>query len=172
MEEPVFDDFWCYRRIGWDKADKWWSAQLPRGNFSLTSHCSLPGEHGATIAMETPFTQIRLPTAHLEEFKWCVRNLEWCGYLTVPGSWYIAAQRACSDFEHKVWSWFWSWGSGEILKLKFDQYFASDVWLRLQSWILVNILRLGLELNPPGPLCLWQWLFYILYLVAHRLFFF
>ena len=30
------------------------------------------------------------------------------------------------------------------MKLKFGQYFAADVWLRLQSWILVNILKLGL----------------------------
>ena len=150
MEEPVFDDFWCYRRIGWDKADKWWSAQLPRGNFSLTSHCSLPGEHGATIAMETPFTQIRLPTAHLEEFKWCVRNLEWCGYLTVPGSWYIAAQRACSDFEQKVChdfevevqARFWSWSLISILR----KYFAeswSRFWSWVWSWFQVEILMFG-----------------------------
>ena len=39
---------------------------------------------------------------------------------------------------------FWSWSSAEILKLKFGQYFAADVWLRLRSWILVNILKLGL----------------------------
>ena len=28
--------------------------------------------------------------------------------------------------------------------LKFGQYFAADVWLRLCSWILVKILNLGL----------------------------
>ena len=36
-----------------------------------------------------------------------------------------------------VWSRFWSWSSGEILKLKFSQYFAADPWLRLYkdySW--------------------------------------
>ena len=44
----------------------------------------------------------------------------------------------CSDIERKVSSRFWS--SSEILKLKFAQYFAADVWLRLQSWILVKIL--------------------------------
>ena len=32
----------------------------------------------------------------------------------------------------------------KLLKLKFGQYFAADFWLRLQSWILVNILKLGL----------------------------
>ena len=30
------------------------------------------------------------------------------------------------------------------MKLKFGQYFAADVWLRLQSLILVKILKLGL----------------------------
>ena len=32
----------------------------------------------------------------------------------------------------------------KILKLKFGQYFAPDVWWRLRRWILVNILKLGL----------------------------
>ena len=50
----------------------------------------------------------------------------------------------CSDFEHKVWSRFWSWSSGMILKLEFVQYFAVDVLWRLWSWILVEILKLGL----------------------------
>ena len=50
----------------------------------------------------------------------------------------------CSDFKHKVWSRFWSWSSREILKLNFGQYFAADVWLRLQTWILVKILSLNL----------------------------
>ena len=31
------------------------------------------------------------------------------------------------DFRHKVWSGFWSWSSGEILKLRFGQYLAADV---------------------------------------------
>ena len=39
----------------------------------------------------------------------------------------------------------WAQGfAGEILKLKFGQYFAADVWLRLRSWILVKIMKLGL----------------------------
>ena len=42
----------------------------------------------------------------------------------------------CADFEH-----FGQDFSGEILKLKFGQCFAADVWLSL---ILVNILKLGL----------------------------
>ena len=61
------------------------------------------------------------------------------------GSWrLVLMQNFCSDFEHKVWSRFWSWSSGKILKLKFGQYLAVDVWLRLWGWILVNILKLGL----------------------------
>ena len=39
----------------------------------------------------------------------------------------------CSDFEHKVWSRFWSWSSGKI-------------W----SWSLVSILKLVLD-----PYCVW-----------------
>ena len=46
----------------------------------------------------------------------------------------------------------WAQGLIKILKLnfrqdlkqEFGQYFAADVWLRLQSWILVKILKLGL----------------------------
>ena len=30
------------------------------------------------------------------------------------------------------------------MKLKFGQYFAADVWLSLQSWILAKILKLDL----------------------------
>ena len=50
----------------------------------------------------------------------------------------------CPDFEHKVCSRFWSWSSGEILKLKFSQYFAADPWLRLWGLFLVEILKLRL----------------------------
>ena len=38
----------------------------------------------------------------------------------------------------------WAWGLVKILKLKFGQYFAADVWLKLRSWILVKIMKLGL----------------------------
>ena len=50
----------------------------------------------------------------------------------------------CSDFQHKVWSGAWGWISGEILKHKFGQHYAADVWFRLRSWILVKIMKLGL----------------------------
>ena len=44
----------------------------------------------------------------------------------------------------KVWSRFWGWFSGKILKLKFGHYFAADAWLWLWSSILLEILKLGL----------------------------
>ena len=39
-----------------------------------------------------------------------------------------------SDFEHKVWSKFWSWGSAKIVKPQFGQYFAAG---------LVEVLKLN-----------------------------
>ena len=49
------------------------------------------------------------------------------------------------DFEHKVWSRF----KVESFEMKrnFGQYFPADVWLRLRSLILVEILKLGLVNN-------------------------
>ena len=47
-----------------------------------------------------------------------------------------------SDSEHKVWSRFRSWSTGEILKLKFGQYLAADARLRL--WSLFLFKELGL----------------------------
>ena len=57
-------------------------------------------------------------------------------------------------FGHKVnffvWFWaqslvkIWGWSSGEILKLKFGQYFADDALLRLWCLIFVETLKLGL----------------------------
>ena len=73
-----------------------------------------------------------------------LRNLltiVWCRF----GSWSLVIKSIfCPDFEHQVWSRFWSWSSGEILKLKFSQYFATDLWLRLWRLFLVEILRLRL----------------------------
>ena len=69
-------------------------------------------------------------------FSFKISTFTSCGDLTVT--------QLFSDFEHKVWSRFWSWSSGEILKLKFGRYFAADVWLTLRSWILVKILKLAL----------------------------
>ena len=61
------------------------------------------------------------------------------------GSWGLVIKLTfCSDFEHTVWSRFFNWSSGKILKLKFGQSFAADGWLRLWSLILVEILKLEL----------------------------
>ena len=65
----------------------------------------------------------------------------WC----ILGSWSLVIKpNFCSDFEHKVCSRFWCWSSGKIFKLEFGQYFAADVLQRLRSWILIEMLRLGL----------------------------
>ena len=83
------------------------------------------------------------------------------------GSWgLVKKQNFCSDFEHKVWSRFWSWSSGKILKLKFGKYFGAEAWLRFWSLILVKILKLGLvnilnfkfySQNPDVWLRFWSW---------------
>ena len=36
--------------------------------------------------------------------------------------WKLRVGELCSDFEHKIWSIFWSWRSGKILKPEFGQY--------------------------------------------------
>ena len=39
------------------------------------------------------------------------------------GSWGLVTKlNFCSDFEHKVWSRFWSWSSGNIFKLEIGQF--------------------------------------------------
>ena len=79
---------------------------------------------------------LRLLPLHDVDAEKCV----WCSF----GSWSLVIKIIlCSGFEHEVCSRFWSWSSGEILKLKFGQYFAAVVCLRLWSWILVKILLLG-----------------------------
>ena len=61
------------------------------------------------------------------------------------GSWRLILKlNFFSEIEHKGWSRFWSWSSGKILKLELVQHFAADVLLRLGSWILVDILKVGL----------------------------
>ena len=58
----------------------------------------------------------------------------------------------CSDFEHKVWSRFWSWSSGEILKLKFSQYlvlilgwvYEDYSWSRFWSYVRSRFLNFSL----------------------------
>ena len=63
----------------------------------------------------------------------------------ILGSWCLVIKpNFCLDFEHKVWWRFWSWSSCKIFKLEFGQYFAADILQRLRSWILIEMLKLGL----------------------------
>ena len=80
---------------------------------------------------------LRLLPLHDVDAEKCV----WCSF----GSWSLVIKIIlCSGFEHEVCSRFWSWSSGEILKLRFGQYFAANAWLRLWGLILVKIMKLGL----------------------------
>ena len=50
------------------------------------------------------------------------------------GSWGLVEKlNFCSDFKHKVWSRFWSWSSGKILKLEFVHHFAADVFVEVMK---------------------------------------
>ena len=56
-------------------------------------------------------------------------------------------------------SGFWCWSSGKIFRLAFGQYFAADVLQRLWSWILVEMLKLGLVFWIPSlvELVMFSW---------------
>ena len=97
-----------------------------------------------------------------------------CGFR----SWgFVKKLNFCSDFEHKVWSRFWSWSSGkicswslatflrwyfvEVMKLnlgqdlklglvkilKFKFSWNAEIWLRFWSWCLVDILEMKFDQN-------------------------
>ena len=52
------------------------------------------------------------------------------------GSWGLVTKlNFCSDFEHKVWSRFWSWSSGNIFKLEIGQFCR---------WCFVEVMKLNL----------------------------
>ena len=93
-------------------------------------------------------------------WRWQLKT-SWGCYCCSGWWWDSCWQQFCADLEgevwsslkflfrlwaqgFKVWSRFWSWCSGKILKLKFGHYFATDAWLWLWSSILVEILKLGL----------------------------
>ena len=73
------------------------------------------------------------------------------------GSWGLVIElKFGSDFEHKVWSRFWSWISGKIFELEFGQHFAAG-----NDICRVMKLNLGCDTlvswtQPSGQLCLWQ----------------
>ena len=82
--------------------------------------------------------------------------------------------KSCSDFELKVWSRFWSWSSGEILKLKFSQYlvlilgwvYEDYSWSRFWSYVrsrflnfsLVEMLIFGWGFEVAAWTRLWRWM--------------
>ena len=73
------------------------------------------------------------------------------------GSWGLVIElNFGSDFEHKVWSRFWSWSSGKIFELEFGQHFAAG-----NDICRVMKLNLGCDTlvswtQPSGQLYLWQ----------------
>ena len=91
------------------------------------------------------------------------------------GSWGLVIKlNFCSDYEHKVWSRFWSWSSGEILKLKFSQYlvlilgwvYEDYSWSRFWSYVrsrflnfsLVEMLIFGWGFEVAAWTRLWRWM--------------
>ena len=60
------------------------------------------------------------------------------------GCWGLVIKLNFDQTLHKVCSIFWSLSLGQILMLEFGHYFAAVVLSRLWSWILVEILELGL----------------------------
>ena len=56
---------------------------------------------------------------------------------------FLSSPRFDQDFE------------GGILNLKFGQYFAAYVWLRLWSWIIVEILMFGLDFEVDAWSRIW-----------------
>ena len=55
------------------------------------------------------------------------------------GSWGLVIKlNFCSDFEHKVWSSFWSWSSGKIFMVKSFLRWKKN-WLSCQHWLLSSL---------------------------------
>ena len=102
--------------------------------------CCLVNLIDMTLGVKMPTQKLRL----LLLLMLMLRNvlaIVWCRF----GSWILVIRsNFCPDFEHRVWSRFWSWSSDEILKLKFSQYIAADPWLRLWRLFLFKILMLAL----------------------------
>ena len=86
------------------------------------------------------------------------------------GSWGLVIKlNFCSDFEHKVWSRFWSWVSGKIwswslvgiLLLMFCRGYEVESWSRFWTrfWILslVEMLMLAWNLEVDAWSRFWRW---------------
>ena len=55
-----------------------------------------------------------------------VLTIVWCRF----GNWSLVIKlKFCLDFEHNVWSRFWSWSSGKTLKGRFPQ-----IWTEQKKW--------------------------------------
>ena len=108
---------------------------------SLTM-CCLVNLIDMTLGVKMPTQKLRL----LLLLMLMLRNVSaivWCRF----GSWILVIRsNFCPDFEHRVWSRFWSWSSGKIWSWSLVSFFCwcfVEVML-YQSWTLVEILELGL----------------------------
>ena len=79
----------------------------------------------------------------------------------------------CSEFEHMVWSRFWSWSSGKIwswgldsiLMLMFCSGYEVELCSRFWSWVwsifwistLVEMMMFGQDFEVAAWLILWRW---------------
>ena len=97
----------------------------PPTNFQHTSNeaWSLKHLYAGNLPQLWNFTPLstQISASKFQNCCWC-----WCWEMYWEqcrfGSWSLVIKlNFCLDFEHKVWSRFWSWSSGEILKLKFGQ---------------------------------------------------
>ena len=75
--------------------------------------------------------RVKMPIQNLLGLLLLLMFVMWIMLATVCcrfGSWGMVIKlNFCSDFEYKVWSIFWSRNSGNIFKLEFGQYLATDV---------------------------------------------
>ena len=85
---------------------------LPLSLTSRLTDCCLIDLIDATLACEDANSKLVdfVTVANIDE-----EATVWCRF----GRWGLVINNFCSDFEHKVWSRFWSWSSGNILKLEF-----------------------------------------------------
>ena len=68
--------------------------------------------------------RVKMPTQNLLRLLLIMMGIVLARVCCRFGSWGLVRKLDFHpDFEHKVWSRFLSWNSGEILKLKFGQYF-------------------------------------------------
>ena len=87
--------------------------------------------------------RVKMPTQNLSLLLMLVMRIVLATVCCRFGSWGLVIKlNFCSDFEHKVWSRFWSWSSGKIWSWSLVSFFC---WCFVEViWILVEILKLGL----------------------------